>query len=259
MSGTVRVRKDIPSGTIIINRPEVRNALNRQAIAELIQALEDFHGERKVRAVVITGAGESFCAGSDLHELLATSESEESLQQWQVDVEQYQSLFELLLRYPKPVIAATSGWVVGLGVGLVAACDLVIAGRSTRFWLPESLRGLSAGLTVPLLHFRLSAARANRLLLTNQPATADEAQDLGLVTHTVDDALVWAKSQEAAAEIARGARESFQATKQLLNETVGEWLFTQLSIGAAQMAAARTTPAAQDGLRAFLEKRTQEF
>ena len=255
MTNPIRVRKDVPSGTVIIDRPEANNALNRQAVAELMQALVDFHGERQVRAVVITGAGESFCSGTDLQELRITADSDSALEQWQEDVEQYQALFELLLRYPKPVIAATSGWVVGLGVGLVAACDLVIAGQSTRFWLPESLRGLSAGLTVPLLIFQLSAPRAIGLLLTNQPATAAEAYHLGLVTHAVEDSLVWAKAQEIAMEIARGARESFQATKQLLNETVGEMLFTQLSIGAAQMAAARTTPAAEEGIRAFLEER----
>lgn len=259
MPPVVRLRKDVPSGTIILDRPGARNALDRATVAELIQALDDFHGERKVRAVVITGAGESFCSGTDLAEMLGTAESDDALQRWQEDVEQYQALFEAILRYPKPVIAATSGWVIGLGVGLVAACDLVIAGASTRFWLPESLRGLSAGLTVPLLNFRLSAARANRLLMTNQPVSASEAVQLGLVTHAVEDSLVWAKAQETAGDIARGARESFQASKQLLNETVGEMLFTQLSIGAAQMAAARTTPAALDGLRAFLEKRVAEF
>ena len=82
MTTLVQIRKDAPSGTIIINRPEKRNAINRDLVAELSQAFDDFMQERSVRAVVLTGSGETFCAGTDLSEIQATSESPDCMATW---------------------------------------------------------------------------------------------------------------------------------------------------------------------------------
>ncbi len=121
--------------------------------------------------------------------------------------------------------------------------------------MPEPKRGLSAGITTPLLSFRIGTGLAARVLFAGQPIDAAEALNLGLFHEVVSDELIWARSYELAKTFAEGARESHQLTKRMLNETIGETLFTQLSIGAANMAAARTTDAAIEGINAFLEKR----
>lgn len=121
--------------------------------------------------------------------------------------------------------------------------------------MPEAVRGLNAGITTPLLSFRVGTSMASSMLYSGATVSAAEALNLGLFHETVDDELVWARSFEIASQCAEGARESHQMTKQLLNETIGENLFTQLSIGAANMAAARTTLAAKEGIDAFLQKR----
>ena len=114
-------------------------------------------------------------------------------------------------------------------------------------------------MSTPLLTFRVGAGVASKILFCGQPVLADEATRLGLFHETVSDDLIWARSHELATRCAAGARESYQMTRQMLNETIGESLFTQLSIGAANMAAARTTPAAIEGIKAFLEKRTPDW
>src|SRR5262245_9703449 len=103
---TVLVKKNLPSGTIVLNRPDKRNALSRQMLTDLAQALDDFHQERKVRAVILTGAGPAFCAGMDLSEMQETSQRPDAHLQWHSDAVQYRELLDLMLHFPKPIIAA---------------------------------------------------------------------------------------------------------------------------------------------------------
>lgn len=259
ISDNVQIRKDGPSGTITLNRPNCRNALSREMVELLIQAFDDFHQEKKVRAVILTGTGNTFCSGTDLVQLQETAEASNALEQWHHDVSQLQQLIERMLRFPKPIIVAANGWTVGSGLAMLLAGDIVVAGENSQFLMPESRLGLSAGITVPLLAFRTGAGRAANLLLSAKSVSADQASSDGWIHEVVKPDLIWARSFELAQFCAAGARESHQMTKQMLNETIGETLFTQLSIGSANMAAARTTDAAREGIAAFLEKREPEW
>jgi len=256
---TVQIKKNLPSGTIILNRPDKRNALSRQMMRDLAQALEDFHQERKVRAVILTGAGTAFCAGMDLVEMQETSQQPDALLQWHNDAVQYRELLEIMLRFPKPIIAAINGPVVAGGAGLLLASDIVVAADSAKFGLPEPRRGIVAGIVAPLLAFRVGASHAANLLLTARMIDAPEALRVGVFQEVVKQELVWARAQELAGEIAKSAPEAIQLTKRLLNETIGEHLGTLLSAGAADSATARTTDAAREGLAAFLEKREPKW
>ncbi len=255
ISDNVQIRVDEPSGTITLNRPDRRNALSREIIQLLIQVLDDFHHERKIRAVILTGAGESFCSGTDLRQIKETSESKTALETWHADATLMKELIETMLRFPKPIISAVNGWNIGAGLALMLASDIVIGGEQSNLQMPEARRGLSSGLTAPLLAFRVGSGLAASVLFSGEPVSAPEALNLNLFHEVVADDLLWARSFELARQCASGARESHQMTKQMLNETIGESLFTQLSIGAANMAAARTTEAAKEGIDAFLEKR----
>jgi methylglutaconyl-CoA hydratase len=251
----VDVKKHVPSGTIILNRPDRRNALSRQLLTELQQALSDLHQEKKVRAVILTGAGTAFCAGMDLAEMRETARTENAQEQWYKDAVLYQELVETMLRFPKPLIAAVNGPAIAGGAGLVLASDLVVASETATFGLPEPRRGLVAGLVSPLLAFRIGGGPAAKILLLAEPISAAEALHVGLYHEVVAGEVVWARAQELAGQIAKGAPESVQLTKRMLNETIGEHLFIQLAAGAAASATARTTEAAAEGLAAFLEKR----
>lgn len=255
----VQIRKDPPSGTILINRPDKRNALSREIISMLDQAFQDFHQERSVRGVIMTGVGDTFCSGTDLVQLQETSEAKDAMQQWHQDVNSFRGLIELMLRYPKPIVCATNGPVVGSGLTLLLASDLVVASDKATISIPESIRGLSPGLTMPLLAHRLGTGVASRVLFSGETIDAATGKELGLFHEVVNEDFVWAKSQELISRTALTARESHQMTKQFLTETVGEQLFMHLSIAAANMAAARTTLAAKEGIAAFLEKREPDW
>jgi len=259
ISDNVQVRKDGPSGTIVLNRPDRRNALSREIVEMLIQALDDLHNEGSVRAVILTGSGDTFCSGTDLHQLQETAAAKNSLEVWRKDAEIFLELIEKMLRYPKPIIASVNGWVVGTGTALMLASDIVIATKQSKVYMPEARRGLSASVTTPLLSFRVGAGMASGILYSGEPVDSVEAVNLGLFHEVVENDLVWARSHEVAKQCASGARESHQMTKQMVNQTIGETLFTQLSIGAANMAAARTTDSAKEGIAAFLEKRAPDW
>lgn len=255
MEPLVKVHVHQHVGTVIMNRPEKRNALSRALIAELQQAFDDLHQEKRVRAVVLTGAGAAFCAGMDLGEMLATSKEDNPHPRWHEDAVIYRELLETMLHLPKPIIAAVGGPALAGGAGLVFASDLVVAAESATFGLPEPKRGLVAGIISPLLFFRVGGAHSARLLLTAEPINAHEAHRIGLAHEVVADDQVWVRASALAAGCAGCAPESIQLTKRMLNETIGEHLHTLLSAGAAVSATARTTEAAAEGLAAFLEKR----
>ncbi len=255
ISDNIQLRKDAPSGSIIINRPNRRNALSREITDSIRLALEDFHQESNVRAIILTGAGNSFCSGTDLHEVRDSTREENAMEIWHQDATRFQELIEYMLRYPKPIIAAVNGWALGTGVALMLAADIVIAAESAQLKMPEATLGLNAGLTAPLMAFRIGTGTTSDLLISGKTVTATSGQDMGLFHEVVGDDLVWARAQQLAVQCAEGAPHSHLLTKQMLNETVGESLFTQLSIGAANTASARTTELAGEGVEAFLEKR----
>jgi methylglutaconyl-CoA hydratase len=256
---TVIVKKNLPSGTVILNRADKRNALSRQLLEDLAQAFEDLHQEKKVRAVILTGAGTVFCAGMDLGEMQATSEQADAFSQWHADAMQYSEVLDKMLHFPKPIIAAINGPVIAGGAGLMLACDVVIGTPEAKFGLPEPRRGIVAGMVAPLLVFRIGASHAAHLLLTARTINASEAHRIGLYHEIVNSDLVWARAQEVAGEIAQSAPEAIQLTRRLLNDTIGEHLGTLLTAGAADSATARTTDAAREGLAAFLEKREPKW
>lgn len=246
-------------GTVILDRPEKRNALSRAMLMELSQAFSDLHQEKRVRAVVLTGAGSAFCAGMDLEEMAATAASDDPREQWHADASQYRDLLEQLLLFPKPIIAAVNGPAVAGGAGLVLACDLVIAAHEATFGLPEPRRGIVAGIVAPLLAFRLGAGQAARLLLSSATINAEEAHRIGLFHELAIADVLWPSATALAKQCALGAPEALQLTKRMLNETIGESLPTLLTAGAAASATARTTEAAAEGVRAFLDKRAPKW
>lgn len=247
------------TATVILNRPDKRNALNRALLAELQQTLEDLHQERRVRAVVLTGAGPVFCAGMDLGEMQQTSEASNAAELWHADALAYRNLVEFMLRLPKPIIAAVNGPAIAGGAGLVLASDIVVAADGATFGLPEPLRGIVAGLVSPMLAFRVGGGQAAKLLLTAQTIGTIEAHRIGLFHEVAPLDILWPRASEIAAQCAKSAPTAILQTKRMINEVIGEQMLIQLGAGAAASATARTTEEAREGLAAFLEKREPKW
>lgn len=259
MDPLVKVQVHDHTATVTLNRPGKRNALSRGLLKELHQAFDDLHQERQVRGVILAAAGQSFCAGMDLSEMLAVTDQHDKHVQWHADSLVYHELVDTMLRFPKPLVAAVNGAAVAGGAGLVMACDLVVASDEASFGFPEPRRGIVAGMVAPLLAFRVGGAHAAYLLLTAEVISAREAHRYGLFHELVAADKVWARAHQLVGEIAKSAPEAVQMTKRLLNETIGEHLMSQLAAGAAVSAASRTTEAAAEGLAAFREKREPKW
>lgn len=251
----IQVKVHPPAGTLILNRPGKQNAISRLLLEQINEAIDDLHHDKRVRAIIITGGGDSFCSGVDVDELHETNKQDDPLEVWHSDSLKYRELIDSLLRFPKPVIAAVNGPVLGSGAAFVLTADVVVAHSGAVFGLPEPRWGLVSGLISPLLVFRIGGGHAARLLLTAQEIDAEEAQRVGLFHELVAPDLVWARSAEIASQCARAAPEALQLTRRLLNEMIGEYLGTQLSAGAAVSATAHTTEAAAEGMSAFVEGR----
>jgi enoyl-CoA hydratase/carnithine racemase len=255
----VQVRVDGLCGTIVLKSPARRNALSRDMVERLRQAFDDLYQQARVRAVLLTGHGDCFSAGTDLREIHETLQEEAPEQYWFADANQQRALLTMMLQFPKPIIAAVNGPALGTGLALVAACDMVLAAPRATFGCPEARRGLSAGIAVPLVAFRLGAGQAGHLLLRGHAIDAQEAYRIGLVHELVEYDLLWARGREWVEEIARSSPVALAMTKRVLNETVGEPILSYLATAAAATATARTTADAEEGVGAFLEKRPPKW
>lgn len=258
-SSLVEIKVTDNVGTIILNRPDHGNSLVRIMIDQFGDALDDLYHEKKVRAIIVTGAGDAFCEGSDLEEIQDVSQQQtdwaDSEERWGEDAADFRDLIVRMLETTKPIIAAVNGAALSGGAGLVMASDIVVASEGSAFGLPDPRRGLVAGVVAPLVCHRLGVGQAARLLLTSTIINSEEALRLGIFHEIVPNHKVWARGVEIAQQCAEGAPQAIQLTKRLLHETMGEQLHTQLTAGAVMQATAFTTEAAQEGIAAFLEKR----
>lgn len=243
------------AGTIVLNRPDYGNALTRSMVQQLIEAIDDLYLEKRVRAIILTGAGDSFSLGADVGEMQTSQESESPEEDWGADAADFRDLAVRMMEITKPIIAAVNGPAISAGAALVAASDVVVASTQATIGVPDVRYGMVAGLAAPLISFRIGAGHAARLLLTGSTIDAAEAHRIGLFHELTSDEMVWARAMEIAKECAAGAPEAMQLTKRLLNETLGEQLSTQLTSGAVMAATARTTEAAGEGIAALLAGR----
>lgn len=243
--------------TILMDRPHTRNALSPQLIEDLTSAFSDIYQEKRVASVVLTGSGDHFCSGIDLNVLSEIAQMPETvaLPEWFAIWRNLTELYEAMLRFPKPIVAAVDGGALGAGFGLALAADLIVASNQATFGAIAVRRGLVGGATAALLSFRSGAATAARMVLTGQTVSAAQASHWGLCDQPVDPQQIWVAATELAVQSAAAPQEAIQATKRLLNESVGELLLSQLSAGAAGSATACTTESAREGIQSFLEKR----
>lgn len=247
-------------GTIVLNRPDCENAVSLAMLEEIRQAIGDLHQEKRVRAVILTGAGESFCVGRDLQEMaadqqLSSDDTPPSPQRWGDEELEFSDLLGEFLAFPKPIVAAVNGPVAGFGVALAMACDYLLACEAAEIRLSGAQRGLLDGLAAPLVAYRVGVGLVSRLAVMGEAITASEALSLGLYQKLAKHDLLWAQAAEIGTQSLQGAPQAIGLTKRLLLDTVGEKLRSDLSAAAALNATARTTQAAREGLLSVVERR----
>ncbi|MEW6569032.1 MAG: enoyl-CoA hydratase-related protein [Chloroflexota bacterium] len=241
------------AGLIRLNRPEALNALNRQLMGDLVQALRAFDADPQVGAIVITGDARAFAAGADITEMAQASS---------VDMltSEHISLFDQVAGIKKPIIAAVSGWCLGGGCELAMACDMIVASETAKFGQPEINLGVipGAGGTQRLTR-AVGKALAMEMVLNNRTLSAQEALHYGLVNHVVALESHLDEALKLANEIAARAPLAVRLGKEAVNRAFE----TPLSEGIAHERRAFyflfSTEDQKEGMQAFLEKRKPEW
>jgi methylglutaconyl-CoA hydratase len=206
-----------------------------------------------VRVVVLTGRGESFCAGADIGYMRQTAgfSYEENLD----DARRLAALFETIAACPKPVVARVRGAAIGGGVGLVAAADFGVAEEGCVFAFSEVRLGISPATIAPFVLRKIGHSHARSLFLTGERFDAQRAREIGLVHEVAPEGELDELVQKKAGQITSGGPEALASTKRLLGELAEADPEEVTGITAARIAELRTGEEGQEGLTAFLEKR----
>jgi 2-(1,2-epoxy-1,2-dihydrophenyl)acetyl-CoA isomerase len=251
-------------GRIVLDRPDAKNALTIAMRDGIVDAVREFRADPEVRAVLVTGTGDAFCAGMDLtastvaqagREGFATRSTSEALRAG------VQTFIRELWELDKPTIAAVNGTAVGPGAHLALACDFVLVHASTRFLWSFHKWGFVADAGGAYLLPRLvGLPRAKAIVMLGEGITGEDAVTTGLAYRCVADADVLAKEAAAlAARLAAGPTRSLGLSKQLLNASFETDLAQSLALEGHFQSLATTSPDLVEGMAAFREKRDANF
>lgn len=253
MSTLVHYAVEGPVARITLDSPHNRNALSRALVDQLRQGLCDASDDSSVRAVVLGHTGGTFCAGADLSEAGGGDAAETVAE----NARQLTSVLRSILEMPQPVIGAIDGNVRAGGLGLVGACDIVVAGRNSTFALTEARIGVAPSIISLTLLPKMSARAAGRYFVTGEKFGADEAAQMGLVTIAADD--VSATVSGLTAQIAKGSPQGLAASKRLTTAAILQTFDEHAETLTKQSAELFVSDEAREGMLAFLQKRPPEW
>ncbi|MGH7530425.1 MAG: enoyl-CoA hydratase/isomerase family protein [Gemmatimonadales bacterium] len=238
--------------TLTLNRPDKRNAVDTAMIDGLLAALERAELDADARVIAVRGAGKDFCAGMDLHELLASADH--SLEQNREAALHFAAIFARMRRLPKPVVAVVHGRALAGGCGLATAADLVLAAASAQFGYPEVQRGFVPAIVMTMLRRAVGEKLAFDLAATGRLLTAPQAAAAGLVSRVYDDADFDARVADTLRQLAEASPTALAFTKQQFYQLEGLSFADGLRLGVDVNAVSRSTPDFRAALSAFLTK-----
>src|SRR5258705_4586183 len=237
---------------ITLNRPEKRNAISTQMIAELQTALDTIEKSHS-RVVIVTGAGKAFCAGMDLDMLAAITQ--QSPAENQDDARRIAKMLRRIWSFPRPMIAAVNGAAYAGGCGIATLCDFTLAVPEAKFGYTEVKIGFLPAIVSVFLTRQIGEKRSRDLLLTGRLIEASEAKEFGLVTEIVAADKLVSRTAELAEQLIAASPSSLTRSKRLLTCAASASLDADLERAVLENARIRCTPDFKEGLASFLEKR----
>ena len=251
------LRIDNGIATLLLDRPEVRNAIDDAMRVELIAALDEVSRNPDVHALVLSGKGKGFCAGGDIkgmRERLAAPAGDVALNGWRRQ-QRTHHFISALHDLPKPTIAAVNGAAAGLGCDLALACDFIIASEAAHFAMSYIHRGLIPdGGGMYFLPRRVGLVRAKELIFSGRKVEPKEALALGMIDRVTSadalltDAVAWAR------ELSQGSPAALALSKSILNETFELTAGQVFALGSQAQAICYSTKEHQQSVAAFLAK-----
>jgi methylglutaconyl-CoA hydratase len=241
---------------ITLNRPEKRNAVSFELLAELMSALDEVEHLR-AQVLIITGAGKAFCAGLDLDELKALlgRTHEENLK----DSARMARIFRRIYEFPLPTIAAVNGAAIAGGTGIATMCDFTLAVPEAKFGYTEVKIGFVPAIVSSILVWQVGHKIARDLLLTGRLFDAAEAHRYGLVNEVVEPDRLMVRARELAGQLLENSPSSVRLTKKLINGFLARSLDEQIAQAVEDNARIRTTDDFREGVTSFLEKRKPKW
>jgi len=238
--------------TITFNRPDKRNAITTQMIAELQTALDEIE-KTHTRVVILTATGKAFCAGIDLE--LLQSIARQSASENQEDSRRIAKMFRKIWSYSRPIIAAVNGHALAGGCGIATLCDFTLAVPEAKFGYTEVKIGFLPAIVSVFLLRQIGEKRCRDLLLTGRLIEASEAKEMGLVNEIVPAENLMNRANELAETILAASPSSITRAKHLLVSAAAASVDHDLERAVLESARVRCTPDFKEGLAAFLEKR----
>jgi methylglutaconyl-CoA hydratase len=264
---TLKLEYEPPLATLTLNRPEKRNAISPEMIADLDRVLAQIESGG-AQVAILTGAGKAFCAGMDLAALQVMAQPGEGPPRSHTsasardaddavlaDARRIANLFLRLYSFPKPLIAAVNGPALAGGCGLAMLCDFTLAAPEASFGFTEVRVGFMPALVAVFLIRLIGEKRARDLLLSGRIIDAADAKTIGLVNEIVPKENLLTRARQIAETLSDLSPTSLGATKRLVHELGRQELERQIEISIEASARIRSTADFQEGLRAFLEKR----
>ena len=247
MSESLQINREGRVLHLALNRPERRNALNKELCDTLGAALDEAETDARIGAVLLSGNGKSFCAGMDLHEVLTPSGSEIN--------DAHERIFSAGIGMTKPLIAAVQGAALAGGAGLIANCHIVVAEENATFGLTEIRIGLWPFVIFRAVMAALGQRRATELALSGRIFGAAEAREYGLVHHIVDSAALMPRAQEIAAAVANSSPTAIYAGLAFVRDARGKSWEEAGDLARRMRNEVFRSADFQEGIRAFQEKR----
>ncbi len=246
---------------IVLDRPERKNALGVAGLDRIVAALEAAAVDETLRAIVVRGAGDDFCAGADW---VATNQADAARPrtgsiQRRTPVQAHR-LIHLIMEVQLPVVCAVRGWAAGIGCQIALAADFTIATESSRFWEPFVTRGFTPDSGATWLVPRLvGVARAKELLMLGREVSAGDAAAWGLIHRAVPAADLDAAVDALVTELAGAATVAVGLTKRAIHRALESSLAAAMETEANALELSSRSPDFKEGLRAFQEKRPPRF
>ncbi len=250
MNGTLLLYSVVDHiATLTINRPEKRNALSAETISLLLARLDEVDVDDDVRVVLITGAGEkAFCAGADLGGGVGGKGTAE-----------YATLLKRLTAFPKPTVARVNGYCLAGGMGVMLACDLVIAREDAQFGTPEVNVGLWPMMIGALIYRNMLRKQAAEMVFLGRRFGADEAYRMGFVTRVVETAVFDQTITDITHRLAAKSPIGMKIGKEAFYNMADMPFAAAIDYLSDKLAEVAATEDAAEGVAAFLEKRSPEF
>ncbi len=252
---TIEVEESNKVRTVWLNRPALHNAMNDIMIAELTQVFHGFSDVEDLRLIILRGKGKSFCAGADLNYMknIANYGPDENLK----DSIKLAQLFSTIYECKLPTITVVHGACFGGANGLIAACDIVIAGINTVFAFSEVKIGIAPATIAPFIIRRIGEYGARELMITGKQFKADEALKWKLVNHSYAENELEIELEKIKEQILSNGPNAVRATKELIGHLVCEQhnMVETLDYTSKMISELRVSPEGQEGMASFLEKR----